>query len=125
MTAALAVWLLCATVPRLQQHLRRWYPAYAALLLVCGTLLDEYRHLLGAAALDRVGQLVDVLGSSRHVLLFGIPLLLVGRLINEHQEALLRLRPRTHLLLGAAAAAAGLVECILLYQALGRGSRAT
>ncbi|WP_194948276.1 acyltransferase family protein [Actinomyces trachealis] len=121
LTVGLAVWLLCAAAPRLRQHLRRRYPVYAVLLLLSGALLDEYRKLLGVTALERIGQVVAVLGGSRHALLFGIPLLLVGRFISEHQEALRRLQPRAHLLLGGAAAALGLAECVFLYRRLGAG----
>ncbi|SPT53380.1 Uncharacterized protein conserved in bacteria [Actinomyces bovis] len=121
LTVGLAVWLLCAAMPTLRQHLRRRYPVYAILLLLSGALLDEYYKLVDVAALNQISQLVGFLGGSRHALLFGIPLLLVGRFIGEHQEALLRLPLSTHLLLGALTAVLGLAECTFLYWALGAG----
>ena len=61
------------------------YRFFFILLLVAGVLFDEYYKLLGSSVLNRIAECVDLIGTARHALFFGLPLILIGECLSKRE----------------------------------------
>ncbi len=60
----------------------------AITLLLIGAFFDEYYHIIDNSIITSIGTLIDKFGTTRSAVFMGIPLVLIGRHLQLHQDLL-------------------------------------